>query len=82
VVAAGIRKVVAAGIRKEVVAGIRKAVVVGVGIDNIVVEEAALAADWANLAAFHNYRKTLTRKQRGCRIWHIDTIAAFNLYQL
>jgi hypothetical protein len=45
VVAAGIRKVVAAGIRKEVVAGIRKVVVVGVGTDNIVAEEAALAAD-------------------------------------
>jgi hypothetical protein len=44
-VAAGIGKAVVAGMGKVVVAGIRKVVVVGVGTDNIVAEEAALAAD-------------------------------------
>jgi hypothetical protein len=61
--------VVVADMGKAVVADIRQAAtVVGVGTDNIVVEAAALAADRASLAAFHNYRKTLTQKQQGRRI--------------
>jgi hypothetical protein len=75
VVVVGIRKAVVArtgkaavaGMDKAVVVGIRKAAVAGADTDNIL-EEAALAVDRASSVAIHSYRKTLTRKQRGCRI--------------
>jgi hypothetical protein len=70
--------VAVAGIHKAVAAGIRKAIAAGTDTDNIVVEEAAFAAEQANLMACRNYHKTLTRKQQGCRISDIDTIAAFS----